>query len=209
MRTDRIGLSNLILDEPLVREHIQQEAAPLPVAKGLVRWVARPAERREFYGGGPPAARLVRPARGLGAHRRRRARPGRRPVRVMGAGPVQGLKLLLAPLGWRLLRATVRVVPPSPPPVSGPRIFACLHRDILPAILHVRAARPVLMVSSSPDGDILVRTLGERDYGFVRGSGEEHGGRAFVALCRAVEEGRARGWRWTGPRGPSAWCATG
>lgn len=111
----------------------------------------------------------------------------------------QGLKLALAPLGWALLRRTVRV---DGPPPAGPCIFACLHRDILPAILHVRPARPVLMVSSSPDGDILVRTLGERDFGFVRGSGEEHGGRAFLALCRLVEEGRSAGLAVDGPKGP-------
>lgn len=120
----------------------------------------------------------------------------------MAGGPLQALKLLLAPAAWRLLRATVRVVPPVPAPATGPRIFACLHRDILPAILHVRAARPVLMVSASPDGDILVRTLGGRDYGYVRGSGEEHGSRAFVALCRAVEEGRSAGLAVDGPKGP-------
>jgi len=49
VRTDRIGLSNLILGETLVREHIQDDAAPLPVATDLVRWVSRPAERRDFY----------------------------------------------------------------------------------------------------------------------------------------------------------------
>ena len=51
VRTDRIGLSNLILAENLVREHIQEQASPLPVATDLVRWVARPAERQDFYGG--------------------------------------------------------------------------------------------------------------------------------------------------------------
>ena len=94
--------------------------------------------------------------------------------------PLQRAKLLLAPLGWRLLTTTVRVRPARPAAPPGPCIFACLHRDILPAILHVRDRRPVLMVSASPDGDILVRTLGERDYGFVRGSSEGGGGRALV-----------------------------
>ena len=32
VRTERIGLSNLILDEDLVREHVQDDAAPLPLA---------------------------------------------------------------------------------------------------------------------------------------------------------------------------------
>lgn len=60
VRTGHIGLSNLILDEPVVREHIQEHAAPLPVAAGLVRWVSRPSERQDFYG----AARRLRAACG-------------------------------------------------------------------------------------------------------------------------------------------------
>ncbi|MFN2371351.1 MAG: lipid-A-disaccharide synthase, partial [Candidatus Krumholzibacteriia bacterium] len=60
VHTGHIGLSNLILDESLVREHIQEQAAPLPVATGLVRWVARPSERKDFYG----AARRLRAACG-------------------------------------------------------------------------------------------------------------------------------------------------
>ncbi|HPF71167.1 MAG TPA: DUF374 domain-containing protein, partial [Candidatus Krumholzibacteria bacterium] len=117
----------------------------------------------------------------------------------MGA---QGLKIALAPLGWRLLRSTVRVAPARPEAPQAPRIYACLHRDILPAILHCRVARPVLMISDSEDGEILVRTLGERDFGAVRGSTEEHGGRALVALCRLVEAGRSAGLAVDGPKGP-------
>lgn len=60
VRTERIGLSNLILDEDMVREHVQGDAAPLPVTNGLVRWVVRPAERADFYG----AARRLRAACG-------------------------------------------------------------------------------------------------------------------------------------------------
>jgi len=51
VRTPYIGLSNLILDKPLVREHIQERAAPLPLARDLLRWMVRPAERQEFYTG--------------------------------------------------------------------------------------------------------------------------------------------------------------
>lgn len=49
VRTQYIGLSNLILDRPVVREHIQDMASPLPLARSLLRWVARPAERQAFY----------------------------------------------------------------------------------------------------------------------------------------------------------------
>lgn len=50
VRTEHIGLSNLILDRPIIREHLQDQAAPLPLARNLLRWVARPAERQAFYG---------------------------------------------------------------------------------------------------------------------------------------------------------------
>lgn len=116
---------------------------------------------------------------------------------------LHGLKMILAPPVWGMLRSTVRLDFSS----QGDEypdgcIFACLHRDILPAIMHVRAARPVLVVSNSPDGDILVRTLGERHYSFVRGASGEGGGRAFVQLRRLVEDGRHAGLAVDGPRGP-------
>ncbi len=50
VRTPHIGLSNLIMDRRIVREHFQEEAAPLPLARNLLRWLARPAERQAFYG---------------------------------------------------------------------------------------------------------------------------------------------------------------
>ena len=49
--------------------------------------------------------------------------------------PLQRAKLLLGPVGWWLLRTTVRVRPALPDAPAGPCIFACLHRDILPAII--------------------------------------------------------------------------
>lgn len=49
VRTGSIGLSNLILGRPLVREHVQEAASPLPLARDLMRWVARPNERQDFY----------------------------------------------------------------------------------------------------------------------------------------------------------------
>ncbi len=51
VRTPHIGLSNLIMDPPLVREHIQGQASPLSLSRDLLRWLARPAERQEFYAG--------------------------------------------------------------------------------------------------------------------------------------------------------------
>ncbi len=50
IRVPYIGLSNLLLDRPVVREHVQEGASPLPLARSLLRWIARPAEREVFYG---------------------------------------------------------------------------------------------------------------------------------------------------------------
>ncbi len=50
VRTSHIGLSNIILGRQMVREHLQDQASPLPLARSLLRWLARPAERQEFYG---------------------------------------------------------------------------------------------------------------------------------------------------------------
>jgi lipid-A-disaccharide synthase len=49
VRTSHIGLSNIILGEQMVREHIQNQATPLPLARNLLRWLARPSEREDFY----------------------------------------------------------------------------------------------------------------------------------------------------------------
>jgi lysophospholipid acyltransferase (LPLAT)-like uncharacterized protein len=116
---------------------------------------------------------------------------------------LQGLKLALAPPAWSLLSALAGIETVDPARLEGgPVIFACLHRDILPAIIHVRPARPALMVSPSPDGDILVRTLAPRGYRFVRGATGEGGGRALVGLRRELQAGHPVGVAVDGPKGP-------
>lgn len=119
-------------------------------------------------------------------------------------GP-QALKLTLAPALWRLLVRTVRLDPPNAVAsgaAAGPVIFACLHRDILPCLMFVRAARPHLLVSGSEDGDILVHALGGAGFGFVRGATGEGGGRALVELRRVLSDGGVVGIAVDGPKGP-------
>ena len=117
---------------------------------------------------------------------------------------LQGLKLTLAPLAWQFMKASIRMdeLPSQYLTQVEPLIFSCLHRDILPAIMHVRPARPALLVSQSPDGDILVRTLGQANYLFVRGATGENGSRAFVELARQLEAGNSIGVAVDGPKGP-------
>lgn len=49
VRTPHIGLANLVLGKRAVREHLQDEASPLPVARDLLSWLARPADRQAYY----------------------------------------------------------------------------------------------------------------------------------------------------------------
>ncbi len=117
---------------------------------------------------------------------------------------LQWLKLTLASGVWWFLKKTVVFNAPREEPSWGdhPVIFACLHRDILPAIMFVRPWRPTLLVSNSPDGEILVKTLGERGYRFVRGATGMGGGRALVLLRRELEGGHNVGVAVDGPEGP-------
>jgi lysophospholipid acyltransferase (LPLAT)-like uncharacterized protein len=117
---------------------------------------------------------------------------------------VQGLKMVLAPPTWRFLAATVRVNALSPDLQSRPSpvIFACLHRDIIPAILYVRPVQPTLLISKSPDGNILIRTLAKDGFGAVRGSTGRTGGPAFVRLLGALGAGNHLGLAVDGPKGP-------
>jgi len=114
------------------------------------------------------------------------------------------LKLRLAPPLYRMLSGSVRLAGHGTArrPGGRPVIFACLHRDMIPAIFHVRGAHPTLLVSRSPDGDILIRTLERDGYGFVRGSTGKQGGRAFRDLLLALEGGASLGLAVDGPRGP-------
>ncbi len=116
----------------------------------------------------------------------------------------QRWKLTLAPPAWRLLKSTITVKEFSTGPDldDGPVIFACLHRDILPAIIFVRSVRPALLVSDSPDGEILVKTLGQSDYRFVRGATGGDGRRALVLLRRELDAGHSVGLAVDGPEGP-------
>lgn len=116
---------------------------------------------------------------------------------------VQALKTALAPPLWRLLAGSWRLQPRlDPASLPSPVIFACLHRDILPAIRYVQPARPSLLVSNSPDGEILVRTLGRRNFSFVRGSTGSGGERALVGLRRKLEGAESIGIAVDGPKGP-------
>lgn len=113
-------------------------------------------------------------------------------------------KLALAPAAWSYLRHGVRLETADPRrlPIDGPAIFACLHRDILPAIRYVSPLRPVLLISTSDDGEILIRALGKSGFAFARGQTGSEGARALVELRRHLAGGRSVGVAVDGPEGP-------
>lgn len=113
-------------------------------------------------------------------------------------------KMALAPVAWSYLRRWVRLesADPAVRAESGPAIFACLHRDILPAIRYVAPLRPVLLISTSDDGEILIRALTGSGFGFARGQTGSEGARALVELRRHLAAGRSVGVAVDGPEGP-------
>ncbi len=50
VKAPHIGLANLVLGRRVVREHLQDEASPLPLAGELLSWLTRPADRQAYYG---------------------------------------------------------------------------------------------------------------------------------------------------------------
>ena len=117
---------------------------------------------------------------------------------------MQGLKLRLAPIMWRFFENTMRLdtCPIENIDPSKPVIYASLHRDLLPAIMYLKPTKLAVVVSNSPDGDILVKTLGRRDYRFVRGATGGDGRRALVLLRRELDAGHSVGLAVDGPEGP-------
>lgn len=115
---------------------------------------------------------------------------------------MQGLKLFLAPKFWRFFETTLRLETYPEDPTSQPVIFASLHRDLIPAIMYVKPTKLAIVVSNSPDGDILVHALGDKNYNFVRGASGKDGGRAFVGMRRMLDSGISVGVAVDGPDGP-------
>ncbi len=111
------------------------------------------------------------------------------------------LKRALAPVAWRWWTRTWHCNE-ADDEGGGPRIYACLHRDILPAIRYCRPVRPTLLVSKSTDGQILAGTLMREGFGFVRGSTGHDGREGFVGLLRVLRGGGCVGVAVDGPRGP-------
>jgi lysophospholipid acyltransferase (LPLAT)-like uncharacterized protein len=84
----------------------------------------------------------------------------------------------------------------------GSLLFAMWHGDYFPIFSYARDSDVCVVVSRSPDGEILARLLARHGYRVVRGSNTRGATRAVIDLARAVEEGRDAAIAVDGPRGP-------
>jgi lysophospholipid acyltransferase (LPLAT)-like uncharacterized protein len=85
----------------------------------------------------------------------------------------------------------------------GRLLFALWHGDFLPIMRYARDQGVCVVVSRSPDGEILDRLLRSFGYCTVRGSNRRRGMRSMVELARMVRHGADAAVAVDGPRGPA------
>ena len=85
----------------------------------------------------------------------------------------------------------------------GNLLFALLHGDHFPIFSYARDADICVIVSRSPDGEILARLLTGRGYCVVRGSNTRGATRAMIDMARVMDKGHDAAIAVDGPRGPA------
>ncbi|MEO6526018.1 MAG: lysophospholipid acyltransferase family protein [Gemmatimonadaceae bacterium] len=88
-------------------------------------------------------------------------------------------------------------------------IFILWHGELLPLLWHHRGENIAILISEHRDGEIIARIAESLGYATVRGSTTRGGGRALIALMRAIDEGRDAAVTPDGPRGPAHVFAPG
>ncbi len=114
-------------------------------------------------------------------------------------------------LGIRLLTRTYRVAFLDPEKAraaeersrSGPAVFAVWHQRLFYFARFMLGKPAAVMVSLSPDGEIIGRTLARLGYGIVRGSSSNRAAGALLELTEVVRGGRVACFMADGPRGPA------
>ncbi len=85
----------------------------------------------------------------------------------------------------------------------GPLLFALWHGDFFPVFWYGRRQDNCVIVSRSPDGEILARVLRRCGYRTVRGSSTTGATRAMIDLAREIGAGHDASIAVDGPRGPA------
>ena len=81
-------------------------------------------------------------------------------------------------------------------------IFVCRHGQLWPVLWAVRGTGTKVLVSHSPDGELLARLLRAWGFSVSRGSSSEAGLSAARGALRALRDGIPVGLAIDGPRGP-------
>lgn len=117
----------------------------------------------------------------------------------------------LAPLilfSDQFLRATTRFTLDDPEGLVAsvsagePAVFVCRHGQLWPVLWAVRGTATEVLVSQSPDGDLLARVLEAWGFGVCRGSSSKAGFSGARGTLRTLREGGSVGLAIDGPRGP-------
>lgn len=85
---------------------------------------------------------------------------------------------------------------------QGNCVFATWHQRLFAFLRHIRGTKGTIMVSLSPDGELIARTLRILGHGAVRGSSTRGAGGALRGMTDAVRGGRAGMMMADGPKGP-------
>ncbi|CAN5289326.1 hypothetical protein BH23GEM2_BH23GEM2_21590 [soil metagenome] len=86
---------------------------------------------------------------------------------------------------------------------NEPFIFSLWHGHLLPLVWLHRGEGVRILISEHRDGEIIARIAHALGYQTVRGSTKKGGGRALLALARALENGEEVAVTPDGPRGPA------
>jgi lysophospholipid acyltransferase (LPLAT)-like uncharacterized protein len=85
-----------------------------------------------------------------------------------------------------------------------PVIFVCRHGQLWPVLWSVRGTGTRVLVSRSPDGELLAQLLEGWGFHVSRGSSSRDGMTGARDALRALRDGRTVGLAVDGPRGPRA-----
>jgi lysophospholipid acyltransferase (LPLAT)-like uncharacterized protein len=83
-----------------------------------------------------------------------------------------------------------------------PAVFICRHGQLWPVLWAVRGTGTKVLVSHSPDGELLARLLQVWGFSASRGSSSEAGLSGARGALRGLREGTPVGLAIDGPRGP-------
>ncbi len=115
----------------------------------------------------------------------------------------------IARLGMWLAASTMRLRTVNEPKMAGyrrlgpgPLLFALWHGDFFPIFKYASHSGTYIVVSRSPDGEILARVAEAAGFRTVRGSPTRGATRAMVDLVRVVRGGADAAIAVDGPKGP-------